>query len=177
MSATTTARPFQVKDRIKVTVRDVMTGKVLRTHTATVRSIKDMSDPSVDDWATLMADADEPYAMSTSGVERTTVIVHLVPDHTRTTWAKSTEIELLPQDDTTPDHGPLAAVLSDRTLAKVLSRPAHVPSLVALDQDDALARMRDAALEWHEICGDFGHTCSATWKLHRAIAGLAEVTQ
>lgn len=26
------------------------------------------------------------------------------------------------------DHGPLAAVLSDRTLAKVLSRPAHVPS-------------------------------------------------
>jgi hypothetical protein len=29
---------------------------------------------------------------------------------------------------TPQDHGPLAAVLSDRTLAKVLSRPAHVPS-------------------------------------------------
>lgn len=29
--------------------------------------------------------------------------------------------------DAAPDHGPLAAHLSERTLAKVLSRPAHVP--------------------------------------------------
>jgi hypothetical protein len=30
-------------------------------------------------------------------------------------------------DDSAQDHGPLAATLSERTLAKVLSRPAHVP--------------------------------------------------
>lgn len=39
------------------------------------------------------------------------------------------------------DHGPLAAVLSDRTLAKVRSRPAYVPrdtpSLVELDREEA----------------------------------------
>jgi hypothetical protein len=35
--------------------------------------------------------------------------------------------EVLTPTEATQDHGPLAAVLSDRTLAKVLSRPAHVP--------------------------------------------------
>lgn len=45
--------------------------------------------------------------------------------------------------DQTPaqDHGPLAALLSERTLAKVLSRPAYVPretpSLVELDREEA----------------------------------------
>jgi hypothetical protein len=43
------------------------------------------------------------------------------------------------------DHGPLAAPLSDRTLAKVLSRPAHVPSLVALDWREAADRLAEAA--------------------------------
>lgn len=39
------------------------------------------------------------------------------------------ETARLVTDSPTPaqDHGPLAAHLSDRTLAKVLSRPAHVP--------------------------------------------------
>jgi hypothetical protein len=47
--------------------------------------------------------------------------------------------------ETPQDHGPLAAPLSDRTLAKVLSRPAHVPSLVALDWREAADRLAEAA--------------------------------
>lgn len=38
-------------------------------------------------------------------------------------------------------HGPLSASLSDRTMAKVLSRPAHVPSLVMLDRDAAAQQL------------------------------------
>lgn len=45
----------------------------------------------------------------------------------------------------TQDHGPLAAHLSDRTLDKVLSRPAHVPSLVLLDQVQAADHLANAA--------------------------------
>lgn len=44
-----------------------------------------------------------------------------------------------------PDHGPLAATLSDRTLAKVLSRPAHVPPSPTKDA------VVEAALRWHAI--------------------------
>lgn len=43
----------------------------------------------------------------------------------------------VPDEAPVPDHGPLAATLSDRTLDKVLSRPAHVPSIVLLDRDAA----------------------------------------
>lgn len=55
--------------------------------------------------------------------------------------------------DAPQDHGPLAAVLSDRTLAKVLSRPAYVPretpSLVELDRREAeWERIMSAAIEW-----------------------------
>ena len=56
------------------------------------------------------------------------------------------------------DHGPLAAPLSDRTLAKVLSRPAYVPSLVLLDRDAAAQHLADAVDDllndgknWHDI--------------------------
>ncbi len=44
-----------------------------------------------------------------------------------------------------PDHGPLAASLSDRTLDKVLSRPAHVPV------STTGAAITEAALRWHAI--------------------------
>lgn len=43
------------------------------------------------------------------------------------------------------DHGPLAAPLSDRTLAKVLSRPAYVPPSPTKDA------IVEAALRWHAI--------------------------
>lgn len=42
-----------------------------------------------------------------------------------------------------PDHGPLAAHLSERTLDKVLSRPAYVPPLVMLDRDAAAQHLAD----------------------------------
>lgn len=50
-----------------------------------------------------------------------------------------------PSDPPTQDHGPLAAHLSDRTLAKVLSRPAYVPSSPTKDA------IVEAALRWHAI--------------------------
>jgi hypothetical protein len=54
----------------------------------------------------------------------------------------------------TQEHGPLAAPLSDRTLAKVLSRPAHVPretpSIVELDRQEARARVLDAAFIYED---------------------------
>lgn len=43
------------------------------------------------------------------------------------------------------DHGPLAAPLSDRTLAKVLSRPAYDPPSPTKDA------IVEAALRWHAI--------------------------
>lgn len=43
------------------------------------------------------------------------------------------------------DHGPLAAHLSDRTLDKVLSRPAYVPPSPTKDA------IVEAALRWYEI--------------------------
>lgn len=67
----------------------------------------------------------------------------------------------------TPDHGPLAATLSDRTLAKVLSRPAHVPSLVLLDQVEAADRLANAA--------DVMLTALGLGVTDRAAAHLAEV--
>lgn len=45
----------------------------------------------------------------------------------------------------TPDHGPLAATLSDRTLDKVLSRPAYDPPSPTKDA------IVEAALRWHAI--------------------------
>lgn len=63
-----------------------------------------------------------------------------------------------PTPSTTPDHGPLAATLSDRTKAKVLSRPAHVPSIVLLDRDaaaqvlaNAVADLLNDGKNWHDI--------------------------
>lgn len=50
-----------------------------------------------------------------------------------------------PSEAPAPDHGPLAATLSDTTLAKVLSRPAHVPSLVLLDRLESADRLAVAA--------------------------------
>jgi len=99
------ARPFQVGDRVKITDRDPITGKTIRIHIGTVRSIKDMSssEPGVGDWATLFADVEEPYRMGNGDQEHTSAIVHLTTDHTRTTWAKSETIELLPPD-ATPDR-------------------------------------------------------------------------
>lgn len=58
-----------------------------------------------------------------------------------------------------PDHGPLAASLSERTLDKVLSRPAHIPSIVMLDRDAAAQHMADTIEELH---GDV-HQCRGFW--------------
>lgn len=167
MSTETSTRPFQVGDRVKITVRDVMTGKMIRSHTGKIRSLKDMSsaEPGVGDWVTCITEVDAPYLMGKSDTEHTVAISHLAVDRTRTTWAASEEIELLDEEpeaaptEAPQDHGPLAAHLSDRTLAKVLSRPAYVPretpSLVELDRREAEAartkeweRVMSAAIEW-----------------------------
>jgi len=71
-----------------------------------------------------------------------------------------------PNPEVAPDHGPLAAHLSNRTLDKVLSRPAHVPretpSLVEMDQRDEVRSLLAGAI-WISTGGvgnlyDFGHT-------------------
>jgi hypothetical protein len=66
----------------------------------------------------------------------------------RVYWFAATDLTLDPEAPP-QDHGPLAAVLSDRTLAKVLSRPAHdTPSLVELDQQQALDSLIANAIAW-----------------------------
>lgn len=50
-----------------------------------------------------------------------------------------------PHDD---EHGPMAATLSDRTMSKVLSRPAHVSSIVMLDRDAAAQHLADAVSDY-----------------------------
>lgn len=60
-----------------------------------------------------------------------------------------------PPADAPQDHGPLAAILSDRTLAKVLSRPAHVPrgSEPLINPNPTLpwSRIVAAALRWDAV--------------------------
>lgn len=77
------------------------------------------------------------------------------------------------------DHGPLAAVLSDRTLAKVLSRPAHVPSgapsLVELDRREAAERALAALVEWRKA-GDVKAHIHATVALRKAADEYIAVT-
>lgn len=155
MSTETSTRPFQVGDRVKITVRDVMTGKMIRSHTGKIRSLKDMSsaEPGVGDWVTCITEVDAPYLMGKSDTEHTVAISHLAVDRTRTTWAASEEIELLDEEpeaaptEAPQDHGPLAATLSERTLDKVLSRPVYVPSLVLREKADALADAADAMVK------------------------------
>lgn len=69
------------------------------------------------------------------------------------------------------DHGPLAATLSERTLAKVLSRPAYVPretpSLVELDRREAAERALAALVEWRKA-GDVKAHIHATVALRKA---------
>ena len=55
-----------------------------------------------------------------------------------------------------PDHGPLAATLSDRTLDKVLSRPAYVPSGALLDRDAAAQRLADAVSDLVPALSKYG---------------------
>lgn len=77
------------------------------------------------------------------------------------------------------DHGPLAARLSDRTLAKVLSRPAYVPretpSLVELDRREAADRALAALVKWRQA-GDVKAHIHATVALRKAADEYIEVT-
>lgn len=157
MSTETSTRPFQLGDPVKITDYDVMTGKTIRTHTGKIRSLQDMSASDASDWVTCIADVDEPYLMGKSEMLHTVAIVHLVLDRTRSTCPSNQTIELLepaPADspgEAPQDHGPLAATLSDRTLAKVLSRPAHVPSLVLLDRDAAAQVLANAVADLLQV--------------------------
>lgn len=91
------ARPFQVGDRVRITVRDVVgDGGVIRVHTGTIRSLTDMTHPDTDPWVTLIADVDEPYLMGKSSTMHAAAITHLTADRTRSTWPASEETELEP---------------------------------------------------------------------------------
>lgn len=84
----------------------------------------------------------------------------------------------VPVAEAPQDHGPLAAHLSDRTLAKVLSRPAHVPretpSLVELDRREAAERALAALVEWRKA-GDVKAHIHATVALRKAADEYIEV--
>jgi hypothetical protein len=92
-------RPFQVGDPVKITDYDVMTGKTVRVHTGTIRSLRDMSSSDASDWVTLIADVDEPYLMGKTDTLHTVAIVHLTPDRTRSTWAANQTVVLRTADD------------------------------------------------------------------------------
>lgn len=85
-----------------------------------------------------------------------------------TRWVSIDEIAGFPEESSgAPDHGPLAASLSDRTLDKVLSRPAHVPSLVVLDAAEHLA----------EVVSDYlshGHGMPGSDVLRQALANFRQ---
>jgi len=85
--------------------------------------------------------------------------------------------EVLAATDAPQGHGPLAAPLSDRTLAKVLSRPAHVPSgtpsLVELDAKEAVLA---AVLAWDEAVTLRQGTVQTYTALRAAVREYREVT-
>lgn len=72
------------------------------------------------------------------------------------------------------DHGPLAAHLSDRTLDKVLSRPAHVPSIVLLDRDAAAQRL---AAEIAQLMSYFTGNGDLFKPVRQALADYREATR
>lgn len=75
-------------------------------------------------------------------------------------------------------HGPLAAHLSDRTMEKVLSRPAHVPSIVMLDRAAAAQHLADvvtAALPYMRF-GATPETAKIHSNLRTALADYRETT-
>lgn len=79
----------------------------------------------------------------------------------------------------TQDHGPLAAPLSDRTLDKVLSRPAYVPPLVLLDAAENLADVATNALQCLQQAGPWtaaGGGPSVVERLEKALSAYREVT-
>lgn len=75
-------------------------------------------------------------------------------------------------------HGPLAAHLSDRTMEKVLSRPAHVPSLVMLDRHAAAQHLADVALDVLTVImgGGIGPGHPQTAAFRQALADYRETT-
>lgn len=76
------------------------------------------------------------------------------------------------------DHGPLAATLSDRTLAKVLSRPAHVPPGELRERSEVEERVLKASLAWHNVdTDDFDGVRDTFWAMKDAIADYAKVVQ
>lgn len=90
-------------------------------------------------------------ALPTLTDEETTVAAEVLTDEPfdvasfvgAATGAPATEV--LADAEATQDHGPLAAHLSERTLDKVLSRPAYVPPSPTKDA------IVEAALRWHAI--------------------------
>jgi hypothetical protein len=130
MSAETSTRPFQVGDRVRITDnnRRIVSPGAQYVFEGLVSGIDPASDPeSGHDFGPDLWIDTEPFVRDGKTITRT--FCPLTDDMTAASdpdLARS--IELLEPAPTTQDHGPLAAHLSDRTLAKVLSRPAHVPS-------------------------------------------------
>lgn len=158
------ARPFQVGDRVRITdhnrhrvtpdAQHAFEGIVSRIDPGTAPESEYVFGPYL--WIDT-----EPF-VGTSGTTHTATFCPLTDDLTAAADSEiGRSIELLepaPTDTSggavtdqtpalseapTPDHGPLAATLSDRTLAKVPSRPAHVPSIVMLDRDAAAQHLAD----------------------------------
>lgn len=71
-----------------------------------------------------------------------------------------------PHDDEQQHGDPMAATLSDRTIAKVLSRPAHVNSIAMLDRDAAAQHLASAAADVLAM--------PAKSPIHRAMAELRQ---
>lgn len=187
MSTETSTRPYQVGDRVRITdnLRHDLHPEAQYVYEGVVERIDPAADPDSEHkyGPYLWADT-EPYTSPSSGEVFDRVFCPLTDDLTTGSdddrFGRTIEL-LEPAPTTSPvfeladaarriteaeelsttatqDHGPLAAVLSDRTLAKVLSRPAYVPretpSLVELDRREAAARVLNAAMDWAEAWGD-----------------------
>jgi hypothetical protein len=80
-----------------------------------------------------------------------------------------------PHDDEHQHGDPMAATLSDRTLDKVLSRPAHVPAIVMLDRDAAAQHLAIAAADML-AAGNLHAAADARAALRQALADYRETT-
>jgi hypothetical protein len=162
------ARPFAVGDRVVAYGRS---GGQVGTGTGVIDKMDEI-EADGDKYVSVWVRLDTP--VMDDGVERKWITLYLDADRvtpqfdhtiallpTDTSSGAVTQPNPAPLDVPTPDHGPLAGRLSDRPLAKVLSRPAHVPSLVALDREEMRTLLAEAI--WHSTGGvgrlyDVGHT-------------------